>query len=133
MVMFYSANERGFYDCKSVKPDDAVEIEYTYYIELLDSQHKGMEIVPDENGRPISLAPSVDISAVAMRELSNRLVSADYQINMLKPAVDGGYAKPEHTQLLADWQRYRYELTLVPEQDGWPAEPQWPPEPEKVI
>ncbi|MFP7409872.1 tail fiber assembly protein [Aeromonas veronii] len=71
--------------------------------------------------------------ATAQSEQSSRLASADHQIAIIKPAVDGGYAKPEHTQLLADWQRYRYELTLVPEQPGWPESPQWPTEPEKVI
>ena len=70
---------------------------------------------------------------IAQQEQSFRLTNASQQIAILKPAVDGGYAKPEHTQLLADWQRYRYELTLVPEQPGWPEKPQWPAEPEKVI
>ena len=63
----------------------------------------------------------------------SKLEASDKPIAILKPAVDGGYAKPAHTQLLADWQRYRYELTLVPEQAGWPASPQWPIEPDKVI
>ncbi|HHQ4536217.1 TPA: tail fiber assembly protein [Aeromonas veronii] len=69
----------------------------------------------------------------AQTEQSAKIANANQQIAILKPAVDGGYAKPEHTQLLADWQRYRYELTLVPEQTGWPESPQWPHEPEKVI
>lgn len=69
----------------------------------------------------------------AMAEQSTRIATADRQIGIIKPAVDGGYAKPEHTQLLADWQRCRYELTLVPEQPGWPESPQWPTEPDKVI
>lgn len=66
-------------------------------------------------------------------EHSARLVTANEQIATLKPAVDGGYAKPSHTQLLADWQRHCYELTLVPEQPGWPENPQWPTEPERII
>lgn len=70
---------------------------------------------------------------VAQQEQLLRLTNASQQIAIIKPAVDGGYAKPEHSQLLADWQRYRYELTLVPEQTGWPESPQWPTEPEKVI
>ena len=69
----------------------------------------------------------------AQLEQSARIATANQQIAIIKPAVDGGYAKPEHTQLLADWQRYRYELTLVPEQAGWPESPQWPAEPDKVI
>ncbi|WP_421329621.1 tail fiber assembly protein [Aeromonas veronii] len=66
-------------------------------------------------------------------EQSKRIADVSQQIAILTPAVDGGYAKPEHTQLLADWQCYRYELTLVPEQAGWPESPQWPAEPDKVI
>lgn len=69
----------------------------------------------------------------AQTEQSTRIANANQQIAIIKPAVDGGYARPEHTQLLADWQRCRYELTLVPEQPGWPDKPQWPTEPEKVI
>lgn len=69
----------------------------------------------------------------AMGEQTQRIAMATQQIAILTPAVDGSYAKPEHTQLLADWQRYRYELTLVPEQLGWPESPQWPTEPDKVI
>lgn len=69
----------------------------------------------------------------AKTEQSARIANANQQIAILTPAVDGGYAKPEHPQLLADWQRYRYELTLVPEHAGWPESPQWPTEPDKII
>ncbi|MFM5802330.1 tail fiber assembly protein [Aeromonas veronii] len=69
----------------------------------------------------------------SMGEQTQCIAMATQQIAVLTPAVDGGYAKPEHTQLLADWQRYRYELTLVSEQAGWPESPQWPTEPDKVI
>lgn len=73
------------------------------------------------------------ILGAAIGEQTRRIATANQQIVILTPAVEGGYAKPEHTQLLADWQRYRYELTLVPEQPGWPESPQWPTEPDKVI
>lgn len=69
----------------------------------------------------------------AQAEQSKRIADANQQIAILKPAVDGGYAKPEHTQLLADWQRCRYDLTLVPEQHGWPENPKWPAQPTTVI
>ncbi|WP_252412475.1 tail fiber assembly protein [Aeromonas veronii] len=69
----------------------------------------------------------------AQVEQSTRIANATQQIAIIKPAVDGGYAKPEHTKLLADWQRYLYELTLVPEQHGWPDNPQLPIQPATVI
>ncbi|SIR10129.1 tail fiber assembly protein [Aeromonas hydrophila] len=68
-----------------------------------------------------------------MAEQATRIANANQQIVIIKPAVEGGYAKPEHTQLLADWQRYRYELTMVPEQAGWPGSPKWPEQPESII
>ncbi|MCV3283466.1 tail fiber assembly protein [Aeromonas veronii] len=71
--------------------------------------------------------------ASAKEQQAKKIDEANQQIAILKPAVDGGYAKPEHTQLLADWQRCRYELTLVPEQPGWPERPQWPVPPATVI
>lgn len=93
-----------------------------------------MVIISDDNGYPtLSAPPTEDPAALAKIALDNKVQIATQQISIIKPAVDGGYAKPEHTQLLADWQRYRYELTLVPEQTGWPASPQLPNEPEKVI
>lgn len=69
----------------------------------------------------------------AQTEQAEKIANANQQIAIIKPAVDGGYAKPEHTQLLADWQRCRYELTLVQEQPGWPDLPQWPAQPATVI
>lgn len=69
----------------------------------------------------------------AQAELALRIANANQQIAIIKPAVDGGYAKPEHTQLLSDWQRHRYELTMMPEQSGWPGSPKWPEQPESII
>ncbi|MDO2435120.1 tail fiber assembly protein [Aeromonas veronii] len=61
----------------------------------------------------------------AERELVNRKVKATAEINRIKPAVDGGYAKPEDVELLPKWQRYLYELPDVREQAGWPFSVAW--------
>ncbi|WP_270817306.1 tail fiber assembly protein [Aeromonas sp. Y318-3] len=115
-------------------PDDCVEISVERRDELLRGQADGSEITADTDGYPILIEPTAPpLSEIAMAEQASRIANANQQIAILKPAVDGGYAKPAHTQLLADWQRCRYELTLVPEQSGWPEKPQWPVEPEKVI
>ncbi|MGL4602246.1 MAG: tail fiber assembly protein [Plesiomonas sp.] len=87
----------------------------------------GNEWVKDESAEQQAVLDAVIV------EQTTRIANANQQISIIKPAVDGGYAKPEHITLLSDWQRYRYELTLVPEQSGWPDNPQWPAEPEKVI
>lgn len=135
--MIYSSSTGGFYDTAvhgDSIPTDAVEISQEKYEALFQGQRDGMVIVSDDNGYPmLSLPPTEDPAALAKIALDNKVQIATQQIAIIKPAVDGGYAKPEHTQLLADWQRYRYELTLVPEQTGWPESPQWPTEPDKVI
>ncbi|NJI18890.1 tail fiber assembly protein [Aeromonas veronii] len=135
--MIYSSSTGGFYDTAvhgDSIPTDAVEISQEKYEALFQGQRDGMVIVSDDNGYPmLSLPPTEDPAALAKIALDNKVQIATQQIATIKPAVDGGYAKPEHTQLLADWQRYRYELTLVPEQPGWPESPQWPTEPDKVI
>ncbi|MFQ2218388.1 tail fiber assembly protein [Aeromonas enteropelogenes] len=103
-------------------------------ISATDIEPPGPEYKWDDGHWVYDAKAAADIALKnAQRELSSRLATASSQLDVLKPAVDGGYAQAEHTQLLADWQRYRYELTLVPEQPGWPESPQWPTEPEKVI
>ncbi|HAU4931283.1 tail fiber assembly protein [Aeromonas hydrophila] len=115
-------------------PDDCVEISVEKRDELLRGQADGLEITANTDGYPILIEPTAPpLSEIAMAEQAARIANANQQIAILKPAVDGGYAKPEHPQLLADWQRCRYELTLVPEQPGWPDKPQWPDQPATVI
>ena len=70
---------------------------------------------------------------VAERELASRQAVATAEINRIKPAVDSGYAKPNDVELLPKWQRYLYELPDVRTKPGWPEQPQWPTEPDKVI
>ncbi|MBS4688582.1 tail assembly chaperone [Aeromonas sobria] len=134
--MLYSKSKNGFYN-QAVHsgsiPADAVEISDLLYHELLMAQEAGAIITSDENGCPIAVNEELDQVDVAFNKLNSLQAIAVAQIELIKPAVDGGYAKPEHTQLLADWQRYRYELTQVPAQPGWPESSQWPTEPEKVI
>ncbi|MFM5429426.1 tail fiber assembly protein [Aeromonas veronii] len=69
----------------------------------------------------------------AERELASRQAIATSEINRIKPAVDGGYAKQEDVELLPKLQRYLYELPDVRTKPGWPENPQWLTEPEKVI
>lgn len=134
--MLYSMSENGFYNQEVHSgsiPADAVEIDCQLYQKLLMAQEAGAIITSDENGYPVAVNEKIDKIDVALNKLNSLLAVAVAQIELIKPAVDGGYAKPGHTQLLADWQRCRYELTLVPEKPGWPEKPQWPTEPEKVI
>ena len=113
-----------------VKPHDAAFDDAAWSkVELPQPFEK--HIAPDFNG-VVWYRLRVTLSA-AQAEQARRIAVANGQIAIIQPAVDDGYAKPGHAQLLVDWQRYRYELTAVPELAGWPVEPQWPVEPDKVI
>lgn len=134
MSYYYSFTTNGFYNDKINEiPDDAVELHKGDYDTLIDGLSNMMDIVDVEGYPTLKEREPQSEHEKASAELNSRMTLANQQIAIIKPAVDGGYAKPAHTQLLADWQRYRYELTLVPEQSGWPESPQWPTEPEKVI
>jgi hypothetical protein len=130
--IYYSASTLGF-SFVATEPD-SVEITHEEHQRLLNSQVDGFKIVAGEDGRPELVAQDQPTAAeLASLELRSRRLEADRSVSLLQPAVEAGYAKPEHTQLLADWQRYRYELTSVPEQPGWPESPQWPDQPEAII
>lgn len=120
-MIYFSEKDQGFYDSRihSIIPEDAQELTLDEYKIKLAELSVGSNTID-----PMQTAESLLAAAIA---------EASQQISIIKPAVDGGYARPEHTQLLADWQRCRYELTQVPEQPGWPESPQWPTEPDKVI
>ncbi|KIQ80034.1 tail fiber assembly protein [Aeromonas sp. L_1B5_3] len=136
MKYLFSASSMGFYSSGRPAgiPIDAVEISNEEYLSLLDGQSKGKLISAGSNGYPILVDPTPPSAAeMAISTQAKCMANANQQISIIKPAVDGGYAKPEHTKLLEDWQRYRYELTLIPEQPGWPDQPSWPTEPEKII
>jgi len=114
--------------------DDNIEVTKDQFDSLFAGQASGLRIVAGADGQPVLVEPDaesqLDISQAVLASLS---INAERNIAVIKPAVDGGYAKPEHVQLLADWQRYRYELMSVPEQPGWPESPQWPGQPETII
>lgn len=133
--MFYSPDTNGFYPSRYPGFDGRLkEIDDNRYNELLNGQTEGYIIHAGEDGYPmLSPPPEQSDNTRADIETTSRMETAAQQITIIQPAVEGGYAKPEHTQLLADWQRYRYELTLVSEQPGWPGSPHWPAEPERII
>lgn len=121
-------------DFNTSYPDDCVEITVEKRDALLCGQAAGSEITADNDGYPILIEPAEPTpSEISSAEMDARIKTSNEQIAILKPAVDGGYAKPEHAQLLADWQRYRYELMSVPKLPGWPESPQWPDQPETII
>lgn len=123
-VAFYKKNKE---QCRieNIGPisDDLTLLEPTSKFDVW----KNNKWVRDEN------AEVEAIRVASMAEYTAKINLANQQIAIITPAIDGGYAKPEHKALLLAWQRYRYELTLVPEQAGWPVSHQYPEQPASVI
>lgn len=118
----------------NAQASDNIEVTKTEFDRLFEGQSKGFQIVSGPDGTPELLTPpSPSSTEVSTNTLQSLIAVADKNINVMKPAVDGGYARPEHVLLLAEWQRYRYELVLVPEQSSWPESPQWPEQPTTII
>jgi hypothetical protein len=59
LTIFYSPSTRGFYrdDVPVPVPPDAVEIEESNYLSLLEGQEQGLNIVPGLDGVPVLADP----------------------------------------------------------------------------
>ena len=88
--MYYSAKTKGFYDTAihgENIPDDAVEITAEQHAELLQGQSAGQQIVPDENGFPVLIAPVVDLVAQRIAEIKIELSGLDQR--RIRPLAEG--------------------------------------------
>lgn len=68
--------------------------------------------------------------AQAQATVASERARADATIAPLQDAVDGGYADTGDADLLTAWKRYRYDLTKVSTQAGYPASIDWPTAPD---
>ena len=78
--IFYDKNTRGFCN-KQNENNSRYEISVEYWQKLLDKQTEGMEIVPDENGRPIAIQPVISEYGKRenrINELKDLLEKTDY-------------------------------------------------------
>ncbi len=114
--IFYDKNTRGFYN-KQNENNSRYEISVEYWQELLDKQTEGMEIVPDENGRPTAIQPV--ISEYGKREnrigeLKDLLEKTDYIIIKLYELKIMGSAEFE-----VEFNRYE---SIMKQREGWRKE-----------
>lgn len=114
--IFYDKNTRGFYN-KQNENNSRCEISVEYWQELLDKQTEGMEIVPDENGRPIAIQPV--ISEYGKREnriseLKDLLEKTDYIVIKLYELKIMGSAEFE-----AEFSRYE---SIMKQREEWRKE-----------
>ena len=114
--IFYDKNTRGFYN-KQNENNSRCEISVEYWQELLDKQTEGMEIVPDESGRPTAIQPV--ISEYGKREnriseLKDLLEKTDYIVIKLYELKIMGSAEFE-----AEFSRYE---SVMKQREEWRKE-----------
>ena len=134
--MFYSAKENAFYadELKSIYenagswPVDAVEVDYSVFVEFAGAAPHGKLRAPTSAGLPewidIPEPTEEEIIALAEAEKSRLRASADSEIEWRQDAVDAGIATIEETAALAEWKKYRVLLMRVDTADpDWPIAP----------
>lgn len=128
----YDPESKGFYlpaiHGDSI-PNTAVDLRPGDYERLVNGQNDQQEIAMFEGYPVLQKRPAPPALQTAELTLAQLTAVAADEIERLRPAVDGGYAKAVDVELLAQWQRYRYELPDVRSQPGWPEQPAWPPRP----
>jgi hypothetical protein len=123
-MLKYSKTTRGFF-CDEIHgknvPPDCVEITNEQHANLMHEQAQGKEIVPDENGYPTAIFPSV-IPATweKVRKLRNALLKiSDWA------ALPDAEPKPSKEA----WLGYRKLLRDIPDQFTTPDAVVWPAAP----
>jgi hypothetical protein len=115
--------KNGFY---LIYKEGSVEITDKRWQELLEAQSNGKQIVTGDEGVPVAIEPVSDIDTLksSCRSLRDTLIeSAQKRVDRYKrqlamglPTVDDLSALYEYIQALAD----------VPNQEGFPANIDWP-------
>lgn len=72
------------------------------------------------------------VLAAAQATITTETARATAIIDTIQPAVTGGYADPGDAEVLAAWQQYRYRLSKVAAQAGYPETIDWPVAPDAV-
>lgn len=132
MTYFYSASTNAFYPLEFKKdyeeagtwPEDTVDISEAEYQALLNGQSEGLEIAPDENGRPTLREPAIDYVQQATGKQRSLIAEATEIIAPLMEAADVEMATEEQLTTLKLWRVYRVKLTRVDVH-----KPEWPPKP----
>ncbi len=128
----YDPESKGFY-LTAIHGDNiphtAITLRPGDYERLVNGQSDQLEITMVDGYPVLQERPAPSAQQMAELMLTQLDIAAAGEIERLRPAVDGGYAKAIDVELLAQWQRYRYELPDVRSQPGWPEQPAWPQQP----
>lgn len=72
-------------------------------------------------------APTADVVLLQRDAL---LISAALRVAPLEDAIDLGVETPEEVSELTAWKEYRVALNRIEQQDGFPADVEWPVAPQ---
>lgn len=130
-MIYYNATNNGFYvnEINDI-PIGSVEITAELHAELMQKQSAGLVIVPDKNGAPMAVKPtlSADEIRVANRARKSQLISyASQQLSILQDVVEFSEATDNDIAQLIEWRRYRVALSKIDADVGhkieWPEQP----------
>lgn len=125
-MIFFSANELGFYDSAIVEaiPEDGVEVSLEHRRAILDGQTAGMVVAADEFGGPILIdrpPPSAEVLAAAERVWRDRqLASTDPLVSRHRDEIEEGGLTSITPGQYAELQGYRRLLRDWPQGEQFP-------------
>lgn len=138
MTIFAAQSTSGFYesDAHSNIPADAVEITYERHAELLAGLTKS-KVIAWQDGYPYLKdmdPPSTEqLLDASKTEQAQRLRLASDVIQPLSYLEQSNALTAAEVIKLQNWREYSVKVSRVDQWPGWPENPQWPAEPEKVI
>ncbi|MEE9678693.1 phage tail protein [Pseudomonas moraviensis] len=125
-MIFFSANELGFYDSTIVEaiPEDGVEVSLEHRRAILDGQTAGMAIAADESGGPVLIdrpPPSAEVQAAVERAWRDaRLALTDPLVSRHRDEIEEGASTSITPEQYAELQRYRRLLRDWPQGEQFP-------------
>jgi hypothetical protein len=125
-VHLYSASNRGFFSRAIHKtlPDDAVELTDAQYLDLRDSQSRGMVIEPDKDGKPTTVPRAQETLTVAQRG-QRILVERDQAVMAVQGEIDQARDDKDLGQPMAATQfqaliQYKRQLLAIEKDPAFP-------------
>lgn len=118
----------GFFDDES-KCVDPVQIDFDYYCQLFKDQEKGLQIVPDENGKPITVSRESLLSDEEKKEIKSKEKRFErdslmddilWKIDRFEKQEKAGIPTTDSKEVYLSMLRYLEYLRNVPQDVSFP-------------
>lgn len=136
--IYYSSSKNSFYaeELKDLYgnewPTDAVLIDSSYYIELLEKQSEGKMICPDKKGKPIVKERVQDIEELTIsiqRKVKKILSDVYIELQPLQFAEQIGDITDPEKEYMFELKKYALIISRLNTQEGFPHKIDWPEKP----